>query len=1719
MTIDFEPDAGAAAATIDFEPQIDFEPVAHGTKTITLQSTPDPVPKEPIDKDLAQLGEINQPQHAVTSPTGPDFSADALGELGGVVMQTGNTPGLGLGSFLPRPSTHGPVASGAASVLTAGAADLLPDRIRKPVVSAVAGGIRGGENLVEGLTTPFSVGLMPLLGGAPGIIQKAAGAVFAGQAIKGAGEALSAATESDSVAEIAQHLTEGIGSLGMAGMILGHTAGRPSGRSHTAELAEAAKKLRAANLPATAAVIEKAPPEPPPAEPPAAPAPEPPKPPVTIAGPVLLESFDSGKVIGREGKIGEDHVALRKELTAAGIDATEAVHGFKDSEGNSVTRADAYKIAEAAGQLNEAGKRKRARAEAKGEVPELDSQDLMEAAAPPPVVETPAPEPASAPAGPVELPERPVPPDEDKLSGSELQTAGKEFLVKMSDYERQLAEWTAAQDPKKPLVFDHGTVTRVVTPNIASADVQGREWRVTTFDAESGEPTGHTLHGSREQAVLVAKGAKGKLKVPEISVGKTVSDAVMEHGSISDAHEALQARIDNPETPAAEKKRLIAAQKELEAIAQKEYLRQQSEEGAEEADRENHELIASVKAMGGLPTLKEKGAEATGELGRVIESKPGAFLSLFRKGAKSLDTIREALNELGFNFETGYDVLAAIEDSLTTGRKVYGRGDTSGMPFGPGKMTVGELPPQQTTGLKKAVVKEERIARGLDDLPPAERQSEEERVIRAEDATDADETLASSLIARIVDDGVTAISADEAAILLVERNRVMNERRAWEDRANQEGDTSPGAIEQAKKELDTIENKLERLDRAQRAAGSQWGRTGRMYQRLINEDFTLAEMERRARAAKGAPLDEGERAKIAEQAAEIERLQKDVEGKAEADRLAAEREAVNRVHEATIKDLQTKAAAQPKYGKEVFDIARTIVDRWKKDAEEARRALRKAMGQTNIGVDPTIVLHLAKIMRAKIGEFGLDFTEAAASMIAELGAEIQPYLKKAWIKAQGMINKEKVSPKVKASIKAGVTAPKKGEKTPVDIKARAKAEATAGEDLSHKTVYDLARAHINAGLRGDAVMEAVHKDILEFFPGATERDVRRAYSEYGKVKFPSKDADKTLLRELRAMVRMQESIDRLKEGLAPLHSGLQRDKATQAVREKQAELNELLKKHTGPPSPEKLASRDEARKTALRNQIEDLDKRLRTGIKPGERVPLPDSPEVQRMKAERDAMRAKLDEIEADPKKTPEERYNAARAKQIARELAETEARIKANDYGPRAKKESPPLSNENLDARARLAEKKNEVRRGEEQYRLANRTRAQKIWDGIRQAKLGFTNILSSYDVSAPRQGLVYLLTASSRLVTNPAKGIRMLARPFGDMFRALSDEVKAQRIQQKLDQRPNRLNGVDKLAGVQFQDIDNTSFTRGEENAHSILDEWAKTPLRTGNLAKDIALGPAKLATRGVRASNRAFTTFLNVARAELLDTLLADNFKDRPPTPAELKQVGDMVNLATGRGNMSPGVRNALGWSGLWSPNLLVSRVQLMVGQPLWKGSARTRRIVAEEYARIIATGAVLYGVSRLFDSKDETDSTSSDFAKIVREGATGDTRIDLWGGFQQVTVLASRMAQRKTKTIDDDEKDLSGRELLLTGAKFYRSKLRPDVGIAANIVLGEDWRGRPSTVGNVAQSLAPIPISLSEITKLLKAHGFTEGMILQTLQEFGVGVSNYADDDYDMRSTRQ
>jgi uncharacterized protein YukE len=778
----------------------------------------------------------------------------------------------------------------------------------------------------------------------------------------------------------------------------------------------------------------------------------------------------------------------------------------------------------------------------------------------------------------------------------------------------------------------------------------------------------------------------------------------------------------------------------------------------------------------------------------------------------------------------------------------------------------------------------------------------------------------------------------------------------------------------------------------------------------------------------------------------------------------------------------------------------------------------------------------------------------------------------------------------------------------------------------------------------------VHADLAKIVDGITERDVRRLFTEYGQAAFPSREADRVELRELRALVQLQESIDRLAEGLDPLRSGPQRDKDTQAIREKRMLLNDMLKARAraSVASPEKLATYQEARANNLKHQIEDLEKQIATGERP-QHVPPPEpSPEVKRLTEQRDALRRRIQEIDAqnkgppketaqqrylrqreeslaaqidaltkrvagesaaakddtpkpttpelerlkaaldglrkqlraierppatpearakaarlsqlrqqikvleeriatgkksatgprqdvpdaetqalidqrdalrakikaaeeaaNPPLTEEQQYQRTRAKGLHRLLRDVQARIAAGDFALRVRPPPRDLDAANKEAKYKLDQAKMEFARWQFEMEMRKRPLLKRIFDVtvVQPLNLARASLIGLDLAAVLRQGGFIVLG-------HPIRGVKAMV----PMFRAMVSEVQAHAIEDAIHNRPN----ADLYEKAKLELTKRSSFKQSEIEEQYQSRWLEKLPWWT-------VAGPI------MRGSQRAFTTFLNVLRADTFDAMAAGLSLRRKPTLDEAKIIANYVNVATGRGKIGTKGTTGTGLNTVFfAPRLVASRFNLLAGQPMYGGTARTRAYIAAEYARFLmgtaaAIALLMWGLSDDDDKATlELDPRSSDFGKVK----IGNTRIDPLAGLAQVTVFLSRVATGVTITskgemkplrnayrlFDDGTRTWHGYRLkyrevaygddttydVLT--RFLRTKLAPFPGTMVNLAVGENVVGEPVGPDDAALSLVT-PLSVQNVADVMEEHGMPKGSAITMLELLGMSVSHY------------
>jgi len=353
-----------------------------------------------------------------------------------------------------------------------------------------------------------------------------------------------------------------------------------------------------------------------------------------------------------------------------------------------------------------------------------------------------------------------------------------------------------------------------------------------------------------------------------------------------------------------------------------------------------------------------------------------------------------------------------------------------------------------------------------------------------------------------------------------------------------------------------------------------------------------------------------------------------------------------------------------------------------------------------------------------------------------------------------------------------------------------------------------------------------------------------------------------------------------------------------------------------------------------------------------------------------------------------------------------------------------------------------------------------------------------ATLDLSAPlRQGL-------------PLIHKKEFWKSLGPMFQSWTSEEGFQASQKALGERPlfkklptevgKELKSIADKAGLSLNDL--TNLSSREER---IASTWAER-------------------IPGVRASNRAYTAFLNNLRADTYESLVKSSKAigiDASINEPLLKSLADFVNTATGRGNLGKleSSANALNAT-FFAPRLIASRIQLPLKlvskNPIVRKEALKSLLAVAGVGNLLGQMVKLSGMGEVNSNK-----TSADYGKIK----IGNTRIDPFAGFQQYEVLLSKMIEGKTtssttgNTYNLGEKFGRDTRLDVMG-RFAENKLHPVLSFVTSMLRGKDFKGQKFNIPEeVVKRMTPIVIQ--DLKELLTENpDLLPGFNLENYQEF-------------------
>lgn len=606
-----------------------------------------------------------------------------------------------------------------------------------------------------------------------------------------------------------------------------------------------------------------------------------------------------------------------------------------------------------------------------------------------------------------------------------------------------------------------------------------------------------------------------------------------------------------------------------------------------------------------------------------------------------------------------------------------------------------------TTSLKNEATDADLKALGFEPIAGPERRSDESVMDAATEAYTADPQRASRIVSEVLQKPRTLSDLENGIVMIELANRKIAQGKAQKayfgtvDNGGSESEQAAARAELDKARQDTLD-----AIRAAKLAGTEWGRAGAFRKRAIEEDYSLAAMEARFRidALNGGKLSPEQEKLIADMAEKLRAAQdrstlfdEAEEAKATGDDARGDSlmELAGLVETLTndITRAQEKAAKKARTSK-----VRKVVHARLDPLVEAARARLAERGRLRsetppaddqplaAGLTPEVVQDLrdaAVVLAGKLVDKALTLHEATIDLIMDFGEWVRPYVEDVFKQAKSIYNET-------AASVSGMEAP-----SPETVLDGIDPEAP----LDKKDVWDLARAHVIAGARGKAVLDAVFDDLSKVMPDITRDQVAEAFTGYGKVVYPSKNEASKELQRIKTIERLTLQLQDVLAGRMPKRTGYQRGEQDAEARELNKKIREALRDSgLQVTDPEKqLQSVLGAMKRRMRNEIEELQRAIDSKTpRPSEtRTPTPLDEEALGLKSRLEAKRKEYDSLFGG-KTTLEKRVSAA-LKSLDRQIAEEEQMIKD---GVLKKPAAERLSTPEIEARREKLRKMREHRR-----------------------------------------------------------------------------------------------------------------------------------------------------------------------------------------------------------------------------------------------------------------------------------------------------------------------------------------------------------------------------------------------------------------------------------------
>jgi hypothetical protein len=170
--------------------------------------------------------------------------------------------------------------------------------------------------------------------------------------------------------------------------------------------------------------------------------------------------------------------------------------------------------------------------------------------------------------------------------------------------------------------------------------------------------------------------------------------------------------------------------------------------------------------------------------------------------------------------------------------------------------------------------------------------------------------------------------------------------------------------------------------------------------------------------------------------------------------------------------------------------------------------------------------------------------------------------------------------------------------------------------------------------------------------------------------------------------------------------------------------------------------------------------------------------------------------------------------------------------------------------------------------------------------------------------------------------------------------------------------------------------------------------------------------------------------------------------------------------------------------------------------------------KDMSSFVGFGLAVLALAAAAGAEVEDDPRSTDFGKIK----VGDTRWDIWGGFQQPirAFVQATLEERKSTTTGKIVKldgsgygGETGGDVLL---RFFRGKLAPVPAFLVNAYTGKNVMGTPFELGPSLLQMS-YPLVIQSVIESAKKDGVVFGVLATGVPSLlGVGVQTYGANDF-------